>query len=38
MGLIPVKPATKGFTEHKDLSQFFFLKISVMPIGYHEKK
>jgi hypothetical protein len=25
-GLIPVKPATKGFTEHKDLSQFFYLK------------
>jgi len=38
MGLIPVKPATKGFTKHKDLSQFFLKKISVMPIGYHETK
>jgi hypothetical protein len=38
-GLIPVKPTTMGFTEHKDLSQFFCLNFffPVLPIGYHEK-
>jgi hypothetical protein len=35
---ILVKPATIGFTKHKDLHVFYFFFYSVIPSRYHEQK